>query len=146
MSEVGGAFPFMAHFVLCPSIITKFPPVIWILATFLIGFSDLNDLWVSKIKKPMILCTSSMSRWCEQSTKHRRSSENMWKVCLCYSQNNKILWLSNTSNTFDGEIHAVRKSMLAFYSWLCYTGSDWLSRQTPITWTRNVYWKDPEQL
>ena len=33
-----------------------------------IGFSDLVDLWVIKIKKPMILCARSTSRSSEQST------------------------------------------------------------------------------
>ena len=42
-----------------------------------IGFSDLVDLWVIKIKKPMILCAHSTSRPSEQSTKRRSRSENM---------------------------------------------------------------------
>ena len=45
-------------------------------------FSDLVDLWVIKIKKPMILCARSTPRSREQSTKRRS---------LLYSQNNKNL-------------------------------------------------------
>ena len=41
----------------------------------------------------MILCARCMSRSREQ----RSRSENMWKVCLFYRQNNKIVWLSNMS-------------------------------------------------
>ena len=48
----------------------------------------------------MILCARSTSRSREQSTKRRSRSENMWKVCLFYSQNNKIVWLSNMADTF----------------------------------------------
>ena len=51
-------------------------------------------------KKLMILCARSTSRSREQSTKRVSRSENMWKVCLFYSQNNKIVWLSNMADTF----------------------------------------------
>ena len=51
----------------------------------------LLDLWVVKIKKPMILCAHSMSRLRQHSTKRRTRSKNMWKVCLFYSQNNRIV-------------------------------------------------------
>ena len=50
-------------------------------------------------KKPMILCACSKPRSREQSMKLRPSSENVWKVCLFYSQNNKSLWLSNMADT-----------------------------------------------
>ena len=65
-----------------------------------IGLSDLIDLWVIKIKKPMILCARSTSRSREQSTKRRSRSESMLTVCLFYNQNNKIVWLSNMADTF----------------------------------------------
>ena len=70
------------------------------LPNHVIGFSDLADLWVIKIKKPMTLCTRSTSRSSEQSTKHRSRSENKWKLCLFYSQTNQIVWLSNVADTF----------------------------------------------
>ena len=44
----------------------------------LIGFSDLVDLWVIKIKKPMILCACSTSRSSEQSTKN---TDHTVRVC-----------------------------------------------------------------
>ena len=62
--------------------------------------SDLADLWVIKIKKPMILWARDASRSREQSTQNRSSSESLWKVCLFYSHNNTILWLSNMADTF----------------------------------------------
>ena len=69
----------------------------------MIGFSDLVDLWVIKIKKPMILCARSKeSRSRERSTKRRSRSESMRKVCLSYSQKNKIVGLSNVTDTFWG--------------------------------------------
>ena len=89
----------------------------------MIGFSDLVDLWVIGTKKPMILCARSTSRSREQNTKRRSSSENMWKVCLFYSHNNKMVWLSNMAGTFVWKIHEVRKSMWAFFlSCLCFFG------------------------
>ena len=63
----------------------------------MIGFSDLDDLWVIKIKKPMILCAHSTSRSSEQSTKRRSRSGSMRKVCLFSSQS---VWLSNMEDTF----------------------------------------------
>ena len=42
-----------------------------------IAFTDIVDLWVIKIKKPIILCARSTSRSREQSTKRRSRSENM---------------------------------------------------------------------
>ena len=47
----------------------------------------------------MILCARSTSRSSEQSAKRRSRSETMLKVCLFYSQNIKILWLSNMEDT-----------------------------------------------
>ena len=65
-------------------------------------------------KKPMILCARGTSRSREQSTKRRSRSENIWKVCLFYSQNNKIVWLSNMADIF-GEFHEVRKGLWAIF-------------------------------
>ena len=42
-----------------------------------IGFSDLTDLWVTKIKKPVILCMDSTLRSSEQSMKRRSCRESM---------------------------------------------------------------------
>ena len=52
----------------------------------------------------------------------------MWKVCLIYSQNNKILWLSNMADTLVCHIHKTRKGMWASFYWLCFSGAAWLSR------------------
>ena len=54
--------------------------------------------FVGNFKKPMILCACSTSRSHEQRTKCRSRSKNMWKVWLFYSQNNKILLLSNMTD------------------------------------------------
>ena len=50
----------------------------------LIGVSDLVELWVIEIQKPMILCARSTSRSNEPSKKRRSRSENTRKVCLFY--------------------------------------------------------------
>ena len=65
-----------------------------------IRFTNLADLWVKIKEKPVILCAHSMLRSCEQRMKCRSCSENMQKVCLFHSQNNKIVWLSNMADTF----------------------------------------------
>ena len=59
-----------------------------------------NGPWVIKIKTPTILCARSTWRENEQSNKHRSRSENIWNVYLFYSQINKIVWLSNMTETF----------------------------------------------
>ena len=33
-----------------------------------------------------------------------------------------------------GEIHLMRKGLWAFFSWLYFSGADWLSRQAVVTW------------
>ena len=58
---------------------------------YMIGFSDLGDLWVIKTKQPMILCARNTSRSSEQRTRRRSRNERMRKVCLFCSQNNKIV-------------------------------------------------------
>ena len=39
----------------------------------------------------------------------------MWKVCLFYSQINKIFWWSNKADTFVCEIREVRKGLWALF-------------------------------
>ena len=88
-------------------------------ASHTIGFPDLADLWAVKIKKkPMILsarCTSRRSR-----------CEKMRKVCLFFSQNNKIVWLSNMADTFLEKFTRCAKGC-GFFSW-CRFGC-WLVGQ-----------------
>ena len=81
----------------------------------------------------MLLCARSTSRSREQSTNRRSHSENMWKVCLFFSQNNKIVWLSNMADTFLRNLRCAQR-FVGFCSWLCLSDADWLGRQTPITW------------
>ena len=65
-----------------------------------IGFSALVDLWVIKIKKPMILCALYIEiTWTEDETQITQRQDT-WKVCLFLSQNNKIEWLSKMADTF----------------------------------------------
>ena len=85
----------------------------------------LVDLWVIKIKKPMILCAHSTSRSSEQSMKWKRFFKILVKITRLYDY--------QTRQTHFGEIHEVRKGM--WVSWLCFSGADWLDRQTVITWT-----------
>ena len=91
---------------------------------------DLDDLWVIKIKKYMILCAPGTSRSREQSSKCKSSSENMWKVILFYSQNNTIIWLSNVTECL------VWRCVGCLFFLLFFLGADWLGRQTLITWYR----------
>ena len=74
-----------------------------------------HDLWVTKIKKPMILCARSTSRSRVQSTKCRSRGENMWKVCSLYSQNNKIELWSNVVDKFFSLNSQGRKGLWAFF-------------------------------
>ena len=63
-----------------------------------IGYCDLVDLWVIKIKRlwsfACLVCRDHVN-----STKRRSHSKNLWKVCWFCSQNNKIVWLSNMADT-----------------------------------------------
>ena len=121
--KVSHSFPFVSLFhaslqsLLCQVISRKKPCD---------RFFDLVDLWV------MILCARSTSRSREQSTKRRSRSENMWKVCLFYSQNNKIVWLSNMADTFWRNSRGAQR--FVGFSWSCFSDADWLGWQTPITW------------
>ena len=104
-----------------------------------IGFSDLFDLWVIKIRKTMILCARSTSRPNEQMNKwtaarnvdqaartRERFVYSIVKVTRVYDY--------QTWQTFCWEIHEVRKGMWAFLSWLYFSDADWLGGQAPITW------------
>ena len=51
--------------------------IFWFYSLNVIGFFDLADLWVIKIKKSMILCARRTSRSREQSTKRRSRSKNI---------------------------------------------------------------------
>ena len=76
-------------------------------------------------KKPMIL-------WQREHTKG-----------LFYSQNNKIVWLTNMADTFFWEIPEMRKGLWAFFSRLCFSDADWLGKQALVTWTiswQTTYW------
>ena len=106
-----------------------------LLPLHLIGFSDLVGLWVIKIKKPMILCARSTPRSREQSTKR---SENTWKVCLFDSQNNKISMIIKHGRHFFRNSGGAQR-IVGFFPWLCYSGADWLGRQTVITWLVFLY-------
>ena len=76
----------------------------------------------------MILCARSTSRSREQSTKRRSRSESMRKVCLFYSQNNIMVWLSKMEDTFLEKCTRCAK-VCGMFSWLCFSGADWLGRQ-----------------
>ena len=87
-------------------------------------------LWDDK-KTPMIQRDQSR----EQSTKCRSRSENMWKVVFILSSKRQDF--IKHGRVFVWEIHQVRKGLWA--SWLCFSGADWLGRQTLITW---LVWLD----
>ena len=95
-----------------------------------IQFSNLIDLRVIHIKKPMILCAHSKSRSSKQSTKRRSRSKDVQKVC---NQNNKIVQLSNMGDTFCEKFRRCAK-VYGFFSWFCFLGVDWLTGKL-LTWT-----------
>ena len=82
-----------------------------------IRFSDLVDLWVIKIRKPMILCARSTSRSREQSTKHRSRSENVRKFCLSYNIVRIRVRIRRLYHyqTWQTHFHGVRKGLWAFF-------------------------------
>ena len=103
----------------------------------------------------MILCTRSTSTSSEQSTKRRSRSENMRKVCLFYSQNNKIVWLSNMGRHIFLRNSWGAQRFVGFFSWLCFSVTDWLGRQIwwKIKWrlklserVKNYGWDGPSPL
>ena len=74
----------------------------------------------------MILCTCRTPRSREQSTSAR-------KVCLLYDQNKKdFVIIKHRRHILEKYIGAQR--FVGFFSWLCYSGADWLGWQTLITW------------
>ena len=102
----------------------------------IIKFSDLVGLWVIKIEKPMILCARSTSRSREQNRKYRESKQRQREVtarisagtvCLFYSQNNKIVWLSNMGDIVLEKFTRCAK-VCGSFSWLCLSDADWLGR------------------
>ena len=90
---------------------------------------------LTSMKKPMILCARSTSRSREQITKRRSSSDNMWKVCLVCSQNNKIVWLSNMADTF----YEVRKGLWAFFLDCAFRMLIGWTDKAPVTWIWSHY-------
>ena len=97
------------------------------------------DLWVIKMKKPIILCARSTSRSSEQSKKRRARNKNMRTFCLFYDHNNKILWLSNMADTFLGKFTRCAKVCGLFSSsWLCFR---MLIGWADKLWSRGSYYK-----
>ena len=76
----------------------------------------------------MILCARCTSRSSEQSTKHRWCSENMWKVCPFFDQNNKIVWLSNMADTYE-KLKRCAKVSVFFFFYLIVRFGFWLAGQ-----------------
>ena len=72
-----------------------------------IGFSDLVDLWVIKIKKPMILCA--------RSTPRTRDAEHAARTYESFVYS--IVKITNMTDTFCccWEIYEVRKGLWAFF-------------------------------
>ena len=105
----------------------------------MMGVSDLVGLWVIKIKKPMILCARRTPRSSEQSTKRRSSSKNMWKVFhsvvkitrLYDYQTGRHIFVRNSRGALVGFFFSS-----FFFSCLWFSDSDWLSRQSPMTWKK----------
>ena len=103
-----------------------------------IGFFNLIDLWVIKIREPMILCTCSTSRSSKHSTEHRSKNENMRKFCLYYSQNNKIVWLSNMETHFLEKFTRCTKVCGLFILDCAFWASKLWSHGYELTWNEHM--------
>ena len=79
-----------------------------------IAFSDLVDLWVIKIKKPMILCARSTSRSREQS-KNTDHTARTWERFVYSIVKITRLYDYQTWQHIFGEIRGVRKGLWAFF-------------------------------
>ena len=64
-----------------------------------VRFFNLVDLWVTKIKKPMILCVCSMSRSNEECTKHTHTATTCKRWVYSIAKIT-IVRLSNLAETF----------------------------------------------
>ena len=86
------------------------------------GFSDLVDLWVIKIKKSMILCARSTWRSSEQA----KRIENASAKRIMQREREKFVYslVKITRLTMiikhGGHIHEVRKDMWAFFLIVLY--------------------------
>ena len=124
------------------------------------GFSDLVDLWVVKIKMSMILCArstwrlsvayNSFKRYC------RSQRESMQKVCIFYSQNNKITYDCQTWQTHLMRYSRGAQKFLFLFVFLflffcffvcfvcfcfCFSDADWLDSRISIIWV-NFFHKE----
>ena len=95
-----------------------------------IRFSDLADLWVIKIEKPMILCTHNTSRPGEQTTKCIWRRKGMQKVCLFYGQNNNIENSVSLSVVYCQLFKAVRRN--AQWQANPLTAFKWWRKSVPV--------------
>ena len=80
----------------------------------------------------MILCARSTSRSSEQSS----HSESTWKVCLFYSQNNKIVWLSNVANTILRNSRGAQRFVGFFLDCAFRTLIGWTGKVRSRGWNR----------
>ena len=97
-----------------------------------IGFQDITDLWVVKIKKLIILRTHSTSSQVNTEHKLQISTKNMWKDCLFNSQKNKIIEYGG--HIFEKFSWCAKVSGLIF---LMVLFESWLAEQL-ITWMRST--------
>ena len=94
-----------------------------------VGFYDLVDLWVIKIKKPIILCTRT-SKSSEQSMKLRSLSENSWKLCYFIVKVIRLCDYQTWQTHFCRNSRGAQRFVGIFCSWLCFRECWLLSRQT----------------
>ena len=86
------------------------------------------DLWVIKIKKPMILCARSTSRSREQST--CSAAEHAIRLFILHQTKIKITSLYDYQTWQTTFLCTRRAKVCGFFSWLCFSCADWLGRQT----------------
>ena len=102
--------------------------------------SGLVDLWVIKIKSLWSFAHVVRRDHVNRTRKRRSRSENMGKVCLSYSQNIKILLLSNMATTLFAKFTRCAKVCGLFF--LIVLFGCWLAGQANsghVVSTQNFY-------
>ena len=82
-------------------------------------------------EKPMILCARSTSR-----CKKNRKRSNLSKICLTSIQSTETFFDYQTmAGTIVWEIQEACKGLWDCSFWLYFSDTDWLGKQTAVTWT-----------
>ena len=98
----------------------------------MIGLSDHIDLWVSKINKSLWSFAHVRQDQVRELRNTDHAARGCWKSVYSVVKITR-LWLSNMTDTCFKNLRNAQR-LMGFFTWLCFSDADWLSRQTPITW------------